>query len=270
MKQNPAIVLLTDFGLTDAYAGLLKAVIHSLHPGALILDLTHGIPPQHVLQGAVILETSYKFFPKGSIFVCVVDPGVGTGRKILCAKTKDYFFIGPDNGVLALALERESKKEIRSVENKKYFLREAPSYTFHGRDIMSPAAAHLAAARARGRDIFRALGPRIQKIHPAPFSRARKIRGRLEGQILYFDHFGNAITNLRRQDESDEFWKNVEVSVGEIGLGPLRKTYGAGPKILAALFNSFDHLEIAVPGDSAEKCGPLEVGETVTAGLAKK
>ena len=263
MKQNPPLVLLTDFGLTDAYAGLLRAVILSIHPQASILDLTHGIRPQDVLQGALILESSYRFFPSGSIFVCVVDPGVGTGRKILCARTGNYYFIGPDNGILALALEHEPKEEIRSVENKRFFLRAVPSSTFHGRDIMSPAAAHLALARSCGRDIFHQLGPSLQKFHPALFSKPRKIRDGLEGRILYFDHFGNAVTSLHRRDEKAAFWEKAQVRVGEMDLGPLRKTYGAGPETLAALFNSFDRLEIAMPGGSAKECGPLEAGETV-------
>ena len=119
--MRPMIVLLTDFGLTDHYVGVMKGVIHSIHPDAVSLDLAHGILPQNIIHGAMMVADHYTFFPKGSIFVCVVDPGVGSKRGIIGAKSKNYYFIGPDNGLLDLVLTHEKKYEVRLIENKKYF-----------------------------------------------------------------------------------------------------------------------------------------------------
>lgn len=257
-KLRP-IVLLTDFGLKDHYAGVLKGVILSIHPAAQIVDLSHGVEPQNILQAASLLEISYSFFPKNSIFVCVVDPGVGTSRKILGVKTKNYFFLGPDNGVLSMALARERPLEIRSVENKKFFAQKMPSTTFHGRDIISPGAAHL----AKNPKVYAQLGPRLSKIHELKIPGVRRSKRRIEGEILFFDHFGNAITNIHRRIADEVFWRRAEIRVREMSLGNLRSTYGAGPRILTALFNSAAQLEIALPHGSARVAGSLEVGDSV-------
>jgi hypothetical protein len=253
------IVLLTDFGLKDHYVGTVKGVILTIFPQAHMIDLSHGVEPQNVAQGAILLETSYSFFPRGSIFVCVVDPGVGTKRKALCAKTARYYFIGPDNGVLSLALRHEKETVIRSIENRKFFLKVIPSSTFHGRDIFSPVAAHLGK-----KNIFSQLGPKISKIHSLDLPRIKKLKEGLEGEILYFDHFGNAVTNIHERDAGAEFWKEAKVFVKEIELGALRATYGVGPRKLAAVLNSSSQLEIAMPAGSAKESASLEIGDTVT------
>ncbi len=257
--MHPPIVLLTDFGFKDHYVGVLKGVILSIHPTTTIVDLSHGVEPQNILQAASLLEISYSFFPKGSIFVCVVDPGVGTSRKILCAKSRNYYFLGPDNGVLTLALGHEPLMEVRSLENKKFYSQKTPSATFHGRDIISPCAAHL----SRNRKVFNQLGPRIFKIRELKMPGVRKSKSRIEGEILYFDHFGNAITNIHRSLAEDFFWQKAEATVNDISLGKLRLTYGGGPQKLAALFNSASQLEIALPHGSALVEGSLEVGDSV-------
>lgn len=257
--MTPPIVLLTDFGLKDHYVGVLKGVIFSILPGARVVDLSHGVEPQNILQAASLLEISYSYFPMESIFVCVVDPGVGTSRKIVCAKTRNYYFLGPDNGVLSLALNHERPVEIRSVENRKFYSRLTPSATFHGRDIISPSAAHL----AKDPKVLAQLGPRMTKIHELKIPVVKKLNARLEGEILYFDHFGNAITNIHRGVAEEAFWRRAEVRVREMSLGNLRSTYGAGPRTLTALFNSASQLEIALPQGSARVAGSLEVGDSV-------
>ncbi len=256
--NRPLIVLLTDFGLRDHYVGTLKGVILSICPEARIIDLSHGIEPQNVAQAALLLETSYAVFPKGSIFVCVVDPGVGTKRKALCVKTSNYYFIGPDNGILSLALNHEKRLAIRSIENRRFFLKSIPSSTFHGRDIFSPTAAHLAR-----KNIFNQLGPKVSTIHSIALPKVKKRGNRLEGEILYFDHFGNAITNIHERDGSVDLWKKANIFVRDITLGKLRRTYGEGPKTLCAVLNSSSQLEIAVPHGNAKTEASLEIGDEV-------
>ena len=260
--MNSPIVLLTDFGLQDHYVASMKGVILSIYPAAMIVDLSHGVEPQNITQGAMLLEAAFKDFSKGSIFVCVVDPGVGTKRKALCVKTQHYYFLGPDNGILSLALNHEKNIVTRSLENSKFFLKAKPSSTFHGRDIFSPAAAHLAK-----RNIFNRMGPAISKIHRLELPKVRKTRNKLEGEIIYFDHFGNAITNIHERDAKQEFWKTAKVSMKEMDIGKLRTTYGHGPRSLAALLNSSSQLEIAMPSGSAKQEASLERGDSVTVSL---
>ena len=256
--MTQTIVLLTDFGTRDAYAGLLKAVITSIYPQANILDLTHGIEPLNIEQGACVLYDSYRYYPSGSIFVCVVDPGVGTKRKIIAAKKDGYTFIGPDNGLLSLVLAG-GKSEIRSLENPEFFLKRDHSATFHGRDIMAPAAARLAKNPAA----FRQLGPQIVKIRPLEIPRPEKSKNKIAGAILYFDHYGNAITNILQTGK----WKPASVSLKGKSLGSLRRTYGEGPQTLCAVINSASRLELALPGGSAFKKYGLKKGDSVTVSM---
>ncbi len=254
------IIFLTDFGLKDHYAGILKGVALSINPKAVLTDLCHEIEPQNIVQAAALLEISFRYFPKGSIFVCVVDPGVGTRRKILCARTRDYFFLAPDNGLLAPALQQAGPHELRSVENEAYFLQKSVSCTFHGRDIFTPVAARLAQ-----RDIFRALGPRVKGLRPLQLPAVRKSPKRIEGEILYFDRFGNAFTNIRLQDAPRSFWEKARDTAGAHRLGQLRKTYAEGPQTLCALFSSFGQLELALPQANARQTYKLRPGQKVTA-----
>ncbi len=143
MARSPCIALLTDFGSSDAYVAATKAVIVSICPAARILDITHNVAPQNIDQGAYLLWSIYKYFPKRTIFVSVVDPGVGTTRKVLLVQSSRYSFITPDNGLLKFLLPDLSCYSVREVKNASYF-REDVSSTFHGRDIFAPVAAHLA------------------------------------------------------------------------------------------------------------------------------
>jgi len=259
--MKKAIALMSDFGLTDPYVGVLKAVILGIAPEARVVDLTHGIEAQNVIHGASVLETSYTYFPTGTIFVCVVDPGVGTHRKIICAQSSRYHFIGPDNGLLSGTLQKERGVTIRSLENKKFFLKTETSRTFHGRDVMAPTAAWL--WKSKNKNTFTQVGPKLSSLHDLKIPPIKKIKGGLEGTILYFDHFGNAITNIDRENANQAFWKKSEVSLSNHSLGRLASTYGSGTSTLKALFNSFSKLELAIPCGNAKEEAKLSVGDSV-------
>ena len=210
MKKRPIVTLLTDFGTKDSYVGIMKGIISGINPDANIIDLCHEIGRQDIFEGAYVLYSSYKFFPAGTIHVAVVDPGVGTKRKIICAKIRDYLFLAPDNGILSLVLTDEKPRLIIEVTNKKHFLPEI-SNTFHGRDIFAPVAAYL----SKGIDPLK-LGKRVKRIKEIDFpvptffekrveTRTNKFvhatptkRGVLKGEVIYIDAFGNLITNIRR------------------------------------------------------------------------
>lgn len=262
MPLTACIVLITDFGQRDPYAGILKGVIFSIAPGLAVFDLTHGIEPQNIVQAGMMLKQSYEYFPDGAIFVAVVDPGVGTSRKIICVKTPRHYFVSPDNGLLSLALEQETILDIRSVRNSKYYRTDCPSSTFHGRDILSPVAAHLARSR-KSETVFCDLGPRLKRMTSLSIPKIKKNKMTIEGCILYFDHFGNAVTNVEKGCADLGFWKAASVSVRNKNMGPLRKTYAEGPRRLCAVMNSFNYLEIAIPNASVEKKTHLRVGDPV-------
>ena len=259
-KPPPCIALLTDFGNADVYGGLLKAVIYSVCPAAAIIDLCHGIEPQNVLHGAAVLESSYEYFPEGTVFVCVVDPGVGTPRKILAVKSRDYYFIGPDNGLLAPVIKRERGAKVRLLENRKFFRPGPFSSTFHGRDIMAPVAAHLAKS---GGVRFSQLGPLAKNFHRLEIPRPVKMRRFIEGLVLYFDHYGNAVTNIRKEDMLEDFWKGRQVQVKRKNIGFIRSHYAGDKNKPLALFNSFSRLEIAWPAGSAKDRMGLAIGDKV-------
>ena len=190
-KKQSIITLITDFGLLDGYAGVMKGVIANINPSASVIDISHNIEPQNVFQAAYVLNSSYTYFPKGTIHVVVVDPGVGSGRKILCLKTEDYLFLAPDNGVLSFIVANEESPSIREVTNGKLFLPEV-SNTFHGRDIFAPVAAHLSKGVSH-----KDLGKRTDKINeidlPKPI---RSPAGAITAEIIYVDGFANLITNI--------------------------------------------------------------------------
>lgn len=188
--KSPVIALLTDFGDEDFFVGSLKGVITTINPSARIIDITHHVPPFDVLAGSFILYAVYRYYPSGTIFLMIVDPGVGTARRILLAETDDYVFIAPDNGMLSLVLDSENANKIIHVTNSKYFLPE-PSSTFEGRDKMAPAAAWLSQGV-----VLSEFGQRISDYVRMEVQRPRIGTEEITGQILYVDRFGNLITNV--------------------------------------------------------------------------
>ncbi len=190
--NDPIITLLTDFGLEDGYAAAMKGVILGIRPDARIVDISHLVPPRDVRAGAFVLASTCGFFPAGTVHVAVVDPGVGTARAAVAIRTPRYFFVGPDNGLFSLALQRETTWESRTLENPAYRLPEVSS-TFHGRDIFAPAAAHLAQGAP-----FEEFGPPCTLSVPDWTAVVRSGES-CTGEIIHVDHFGNAVTNLTRE-----------------------------------------------------------------------
>ena len=242
LKNKKTIVLITDFGEKDYFVGLMKGVILNINPDVNIVDLTHSIPSFNIKICDFVLSNCYHYFPKGTIFVVVVDPGVGSRRKILLVKTKNYYFIAPDNGVLTSVLEKEKPVKIFSVENKKYFLKKV-SITFHGRDIFSPVAGWLSL------DVpCEEFGPPISSFNKItnekPVIEDKKIRG----EIMYIDKFGNAITNINI-NSAENFLKEeklkLKIKNNEIPV-VFRKNYseGRGGEIFL-ISGSLNYLEIA-------------------------
>jgi S-adenosylmethionine hydrolase len=185
MKPSGIVTLLTDFGLEDAYVGAMKGAILTVHAKASVVDITHGVRPFAVLQGAFLLDSAWRSFPAGTVHIAVVDPGVGSERKAIAFKAADHYFVGPDNGLFTFLID----PIIDTVE-----LATPPEAapTFHGRDVFAPAAARLAAGAALG-EIGR---PRRQEPLRLPDAWASKVGEAWRAQTLHCDHFGNVITNL--------------------------------------------------------------------------
>lgn len=260
----PVIVLMTDFGLADTYIGQMKGVILSLAPSAQIIDLTHAISAQNIAQGAFLLGKSAPFFPQGAIFVAVVDPGVGTSRKAIAVQCGKQSFLAPDNGLLTALFQTGKVTQCVTITNERYML-PARSSTFHGRDIFSPAAAHLASGVA-----LRELGSKMELAEctriPLPGCESRDNGASWEGTIICTDHFGNLITSLDAEvlDRSKEWL----IGAGNHQL-PICRTYGeVADQQPLAYTGSSGMIEIAIRnGNAAERLG-LRNGDAVRASAA--
>lgn len=246
------IVLLTDFGEKDAYPGIMKGVIAGIAPAAKVVDLSHAIAPQDVQGARFVLWNSYRYFPTGTIFVSVIDPGVGSERSIIAVKTRQHIFLAPDNGLLDYVLAEVSIELILRVENPA-LCRPSISHTFHGRDIFAPTAAHLEAGYS-----FTQLGPTHDTFVLPPSPWLRPQGGNNEGQIVHVDHFGNLITNL--------IWPGEESGTVWVGKTQLRlgQTYASvAPGEALALPGSHGRLEIAVRNGHAARQMGLGLGDKV-------
>lgn len=238
----PIIALLTDFGIKDGYTASMKAVIKTICPQASIIDISHDIAPQQIAEARFVLWTSYRYFPANAIFVCVVDPGVGSGRKILAVKTEQYIFLAPDNGLLDMVLSEATIVEAYSVNNTEFFLGQISS-TFHGRDIFSPVAAHLANGIS-----LRSLGASISLQQRAEVLLSISAKGNYSGSVIYIDHFGNLVTNLR----TERIQEATVIIDGNVI--PTKNTYAEAEIGEAlALTGSSGLIEIAVRNGSAEQ-----------------
>jgi S-adenosyl-L-methionine hydrolase (adenosine-forming) len=252
-KDKPPIITLTsDFGLTDAYVATMKAAILRYCSNALLIDVTHQVPPQDVLCGSISLERAIDGFPPGTVHLAVVDPGVGSDRRILIVKLRDSLVVCPDNGLITWAWRRLGPGEASEL-----IWRPAGriSDVFHGRDIMGPVAGMLAEGKSP-RAISRPIDdPVLLEIQPA--SKPAKL-----GRVIHIDHFGNATTNIPR--EAFGIVAKPTVKVGRRRVGRVRRTYGdAAPGAALALFGSSGLLEIAVrDGSAAEELG-LRAGDRV-------
>jgi S-adenosyl-L-methionine hydrolase (adenosine-forming) len=251
------ITLTTDFGVRDWFVGTMKGVMLGINPRAAVVDITHEVPAGDIRAGAFALAAACRYFPRGTVHVAVVDPGVGSTRRAIAVQTAEFFFVGPDNGVLSWVLARQKIMAIHLLENEAYFLRPV-SNTFHGRDIFAPVAAHL----SRGVPIAKT-GQKLEGFVRLDWPELRQRGGGTEGEVVYIDRFGNAITNL--YGDSLRGADSV-VCQGRAGRRrcPVRSFYQAVPAgSPVALIGSSGFLEIAVNGGSAEKSLGLRAGTRV-------
>ena len=259
------ITLLTDFGTEDEYVGLMKGVILSIHPRAAIVDITHRIHNQDVVQAAYTIHTSYPYFPPGSIHLIVVDPGVGAGRAVLALEMRKHFFIAPDNGILTRLLDDGDIVELVRITNTEYFLNPVSS-TFHGRDIIAPVGAHIAEGVALNR-----LGPQMSTHEVVRLDnlQARMLHGgEIAGEIIAIDHFGNLISNIEMRQLAqyckDDQTDSLKIRIGSHVIHGLSDTYGNVPtNTVLALIGSRGYLEIAVNCGSAARHLNVHRGATV-------
>lgn len=258
--MRPVIALLTDFGTVDHYAGTMKGVMLGICPDATLVDISHDIPAHDVAAGALELAAAYKYFPAGTIFVAVVDPGVGSARRGLAADTGDYRFVAPDNGVLTMVLRESPAKKVVDLTERRY-ARPTVSRTFEGRDRFAPAAAWL----AKGTQLS-ALGRPLSDIHkldiPLPDAAVDSVRG----VVLRVDRFGNLVTNIDRKSvERLGLGVPIAIDAGGQRIERLVATYSELPTDgVGALFGSTDHLELAAPSASAAARLGLGRGAAVT------
>ena len=245
---RPIVAFLSDFGTRDHYAGTLKAVVLSVCPDATLVDIGHDIPAHDVLAGALELGACYRYFPVGTVFLAVVDPGVGSARRGIAAETGDYRFVAPDNGVLsAVFYDAHSKRVVELTERK--YARPTVSRTFEGRDRFAPAAGWLAKGIA-----LNCLGGTIKDFRVLDLPSPRVSADELQGEVVRIDRFGNLITNIdRRTFEHLAAGGAISVKAGQADIARVVATYAEAPAgELCALFGSTDHLEIAVnAGDAA-------------------
>ncbi len=255
MRSRPErrypIAILTDFGYRDHYVGAMKGVIATLAPGAPVIDISHGIPPQSVAAGAIALRESWRFFPRRTIFLAVVDPGVGTKRRAIAIETAaGCRFVGPDNGLLFPAAESAGIARIVELTSPRHRMARV-SATFHGRDIFAPAAASL----WRGARLA-ALGPPIDGIEPLELGRPVVSGNELRGEVIYIDGYGNLVTNIDRASFTGFTARfsgpGLSVKIARGASLPVCATYGDAPKgAPLATFGSFGLLEIAIRNGSA-------------------
>jgi S-adenosyl-L-methionine hydrolase (adenosine-forming) len=252
--MRPVIALLSDFGGRDHYAGTMKGVILGICAEATLVDVTHGVTAHDVLEGALQLAASYRYFPSGTVFLAVVDPGVGSARRGIAAEAGDYRFVAPDNGLLTLVLRETPPKRVVELSERRY-ARPTVTRTFEGRDRFAPAAAWL----AKGTQLS-ALGRTITDYQRLDVPTADADADALRGVVLHVDRFGNLVTNVdRRTFETFAKQGQIRIVVGDRAVERLVSTYAEiAPGEVCALFGSSDHLELAANAMSAAQVLGLE------------
>jgi S-adenosylmethionine hydrolase len=274
-KENrniPVITLITDFGLQDEYVGVMKGVILSINPRVNLVDISHNITRHDIRQAALTVNASFRYFPKGSIHMVVVDPGVGGKRKAICLQQEGHFFVAPDNGVLTMVIQDGKVEKICAITKQKYFLKPV-SDTFHGRDIFAPAASHL----SKGVDML-CLGQEIPLSNiiridvPEPFVSAMN---ELVATVISIDHFGNLVTNISQATfekfKDDARSKEVVIRLEKSKIQGVSKSYDS-VKIgfPMAIFGSRNLLEISLNQGDARTYFDARIGQNVILELIKK
>ena len=249
-SKSPIITLTTDFGGNDYFVGVMKGVILKINPQVEIIDITNNISSFKVTEGAFLLSNFYSYFPKKTIHLAVVDPGVGSKRRAVIAKTKDYIFIAPDNGILSYVYRKEKKFSVYDITNEKYFLKPI-SQTFHGRDIFAPVAGYLSKGISPAK-----FGENIKDF--AHFSVKEPIAEKnfISGDIIYSDHFGNLITNISRNDFDYSLkqtkYKVFKIIINNLRINAISKSYSTGKADkLSAVWGSHGYLELFLKNSNA-------------------
>lgn len=257
--MRPLIALLTDFGSADHYAGTMKGVVMGICPEAALVDITHEIAPHDILGATLQLAAAYRYFPAGTVFLVVVDPGVGSGRRGLAAEAGDYRFVAPDNGVLTAVFREVAPRRIVELTERRY-ARPTVSRTFEGRDRFAPAAAWL----AKGIQLT-ALGRPLQDYQRIDLPAPEISDDSLTGVVLIVDRFGNLVTNIdRRTFEAFARQGALRIVAGDQPVSRLVSTYAEiAPGELCALFGSSDHLELAAHAARAADLAGLGSGARV-------
>jgi S-adenosylmethionine hydrolase len=244
----PLITLTTDFGLSDHYVGAMKGVILSICPPARIVDISHGVSAYEIAEGAFTVAQAYRYFPRGTVHVVVVDPGVGTTRRPILVQAASQYFVAPDNGVLSMIYARE-KHKARAITNERYFLQPV-SQTFHGRDIFAPVAAHLAKGVAPAR-FGKLILDHLRQDYDKP---ARTGRRQWTGAVLKVDRFGNMVTNFSVSDFPDLGQREFEMAAGPRRIHAIARHYAEhGPGEPFLIVGSAGYYEISVSQGSAAK-----------------
>jgi S-adenosylmethionine hydrolase len=269
------IALLTDFGTTDPYVGVMKGVIYSICPDALIVDVTHAIAPQNIRQAAFMLLTSYRYFPSDTIFVVVVDPGVGSARKPIAVQIDGYTFIAPDNGVLSYVIAENLSVNVYEIQNPAFMLPNL-SASFHGRDIFAPTAGRIATGKHIEEVSVAIKSP--QQINMPMLNIEAK---RIIGEIIHVDHFGNLVTSIGRLQHMDSLTAilnprfgvgemlyidtvSVRVSIVGVKVRGIKRTYSqASQDELLTMIGSSGFLEIAVNQGHAAAVLGATIGDRV-------
>ena len=253
MPKRQIVTLTTDFGRSDPYLSAMKGVILTGSPHVKIVDISHEIPPHDIVAGGFVLSEASGYFPKRTVHVVVVDPGVGTERRIIAAGFGNQIYLFPDNGIITFVAERLSLEAIAVVQNPRYLPQTEVSRTFHGRDLFAPIACHL----LNGLDIEK-LGPvpTTFKLLDLPLPKIEA--SEITGQVIYVDHFGNLISNIP-QGLLVKLKGDVKVFCGKREIGSIKPTYGLTEEgELLSLINSMGYVEVAQ--NKARACDELQAG----------
>jgi S-adenosylmethionine hydrolase len=257
---RPFVALLSDFGTRDHYAGVMKGVILGICPEATLVDVSHDLPAHDIPFASLELAATYKFFPTGTVFLTVVDPGVGTARRGLAAEAGDWRFVAPDNGVLTAVFQELPPKKVVELTERRY-ARPTVSRTFEGRDRFAPAAAWIAKSTQ-----LQALGRLVTDYQMLDLPRPRFEDGVLRGSVVRVDRFGNVVTNLDRRscERLADGTRGLQLTVRGQAIARLVSTYSdIAPGEIGALFGSTDHLECAAHAASAADQLGVAVGDPV-------
>ena len=260
LAPSNTITLMTDFGTSDHYVGVMKGVILNINPQVHIVDITHTIPPQDIHGAAFLIDSAHRYFPTGTIHVIVVDPGVGSERRAIVCQTETAYFVCPDNGILTHILRREERIHTVAADNSAYFLPQV-SNTFHGRDIFAPIAAHL----SRGIPVDK-LGSPVAQPAQLPIPQPQVTDRAIIGHIIWIDSFGNLVTDISHEIlRSLQERNSIVICAGRARIDHLNKSYTeSGVGEVLAIIGSFNRLEISINQGNAAQVLGLERGDTIT------